>query len=168
MGYEYNTYPQDEGWLLRNSNEDIRLSSLSVHRLTQIFIPDSKPPNCEEAWNTRLSLNGISIDWAEVWSSVGSFLSTPTDEKVWFKLVHRGLRVDGKESINKNCRLCNYSNESQKHVRSCTSRYHLHSLEACVCSHGEGSELARAGDLTSIDVGRRTAGGGSDAPLSGG
>eukprot|EP00965_Chrysotila_dentata_P082974 2737200-Pleurochrysis_carterae.AAC.1 len=60
MGYAYNTYPQDEGWLIRNSNEDIRLSSLSVHRLTHLFTPDSKPPNCEEAWNTRLLLNKIS------------------------------------------------------------------------------------------------------------
>eukprot|EP00965_Chrysotila_dentata_P034615 1152869-Pleurochrysis_carterae.AAC.1 len=119
MGYAYNTYPQDEGWLLRNSNEEIRLSSLSVHRLTLFFTPDSMPPNCEEAWNVRLSLNGISIDWARVWSSVGSFLTTPTDEKVWFKLVHRGLMVNGKESTNKSCRLCNHNNESQLHLLHC-------------------------------------------------
>eukprot|EP00965_Chrysotila_dentata_P104724 3459002-Pleurochrysis_carterae.AAC.1 len=123
IGYSYNTYPQDEGWVIRDSTECIRLSSLSVHRLTHIFTPESKPPNCEEAWNTRLSLNGISINWAEVWSSVGSFLTTPTDEKVWFKLVHRGLMVNGKESINKNCRLCNYSNESQLHLMHCPALY---------------------------------------------
>eukprot|EP00965_Chrysotila_dentata_P257916 6213043-Pleurochrysis_carterae.AAC.1 len=119
MGYSYNTYPQDEGWMIRDSSEFIRLSSLSVHRLTQIFTPKSKPPNCEEAWNSRLSINGISIDWAGVWSSVGTFLTTPTDEKVWFKLIHRGLMVNGKESVNKNCRLCNHSNESQLHLMHC-------------------------------------------------
>eukprot|EP00965_Chrysotila_dentata_P081159 2679090-Pleurochrysis_carterae.AAC.2 len=55
MGYTYNTYPQDEGWLIRNSEESVRLSSLSVHRLTQIFTPVSKPPNCEETWNTSVT-----------------------------------------------------------------------------------------------------------------
>eukprot|EP00965_Chrysotila_dentata_P092591 3055470-Pleurochrysis_carterae.AAC.1 len=119
MGYAYNTFPQDEGWRIQNSDEVIRLSSLSVHELTQIFTPDSKPPNCEEAWNSRLSLNGINVDWAEVWSSVGSFLTTPTDEKVWFKLVHRGLMVNGKEDTNKKCRLCNHNNESQLHLLHC-------------------------------------------------
>eukprot|EP00965_Chrysotila_dentata_P188740 6172922-Pleurochrysis_carterae.AAC.1 len=97
MGYTYNTYPQDEGWLMRNSSDYIRLSSLSL----------------------RLSLNGISIDWAGVWSSAGSFLTTPTDEKVWFKLVHRGLMVNGKEYVNKDCRLCDHNNESQLHLMHC-------------------------------------------------
>eukprot|EP00965_Chrysotila_dentata_P176575 5830803-Pleurochrysis_carterae.AAC.1 len=66
MGYSYNTYPQDEGWIIRDSTECIKLSPLSVHRLTQIFTPASKPPNCEEAWNSCLSLNTLTIDWAGV------------------------------------------------------------------------------------------------------
>eukprot|EP00965_Chrysotila_dentata_P094251 3115927-Pleurochrysis_carterae.AAC.1 len=48
MVYSYNnTYPQDEGWITRGSTEYFRLSSLSVHRLSQVF-------TCEEAWNSRL------------------------------------------------------------------------------------------------------------------
>eukprot|EP00965_Chrysotila_dentata_P065276 2163201-Pleurochrysis_carterae.AAC.1 len=71
----------------------------------------------------------MSIDWAKVWSSVGSFLTTPTDEKVWFKLVHRGLMVNGEESTNKNCRLCNYNNESQLHLLHCPA---LHTVKQYV------------------------------------
>eukprot|EP00965_Chrysotila_dentata_P256651 6212617-Pleurochrysis_carterae.AAC.4 len=102
MGYSYNTYPQDEGWMIRDSTECIELSSLSVHRLTQIFTPVPKPPNCEEAWNSRLSLNGLTINLARVWSSVDSFLTTPTDEKVWLNLVHRGLMVKARKILTRN------------------------------------------------------------------
>eukprot|EP00965_Chrysotila_dentata_P212402 6187005-Pleurochrysis_carterae.AAC.2 len=100
IGIAANSYPQDEGWIHTNSQQSIRLSSLSVHRLTQIFSPQSKPPNAEAAWNARLTHCHITIDWPKVWSSVGTFLTTPADEKTWFKLVHRGLMVNGKETIN--------------------------------------------------------------------
>eukprot|EP00965_Chrysotila_dentata_P202393 6181098-Pleurochrysis_carterae.AAC.2 len=41
------------------------------------------------------------------------------DEKVWFKLVHRGLMVNGKEVNNKNCRLCGHINKPQLHLLHC-------------------------------------------------
>eukprot|EP00965_Chrysotila_dentata_P202394 6181098-Pleurochrysis_carterae.AAC.3 len=45
-----------------------------------IFTHDSKNPNCKEAWNSRLTLNGLIIDRAKVWESVGTFLTTPGSE----------------------------------------------------------------------------------------
>eukprot|EP00965_Chrysotila_dentata_P098845 3268502-Pleurochrysis_carterae.AAC.1 len=38
IGYSSRSYPQDEGWTVKGSFQTVRLSSLSVHRLTQILI----------------------------------------------------------------------------------------------------------------------------------
>eukprot|EP00965_Chrysotila_dentata_P036094 1201782-Pleurochrysis_carterae.AAC.1 len=119
MGFSYNSYPCDEGWFVKNNPNPKRLSSLTVHRQTQIFTPESKPPNAEKAWDLRLTHTNVSINWPAVWSSVGTFLTTPADEKTWFKLVHRALRVNGKEDDNKSCRLCGYHTESQLHLLQC-------------------------------------------------
>mmetsp|Transcript_25783 Transcript_25783/g.56517 ORF Transcript_25783/g.56517 Transcript_25783/m.56517 type:complete len:209 (-) Transcript_25783:513-1139(-) len=69
--------------------------------------------------NARLSHCGICIDWPLVWSSVGTFLTTPVDEKTWFKLAHRGLMVNGEETSSTECRLCDFHMESQLHLLSC-------------------------------------------------
>eukprot|EP00965_Chrysotila_dentata_P048098 1595470-Pleurochrysis_carterae.AAC.1 len=119
IGYAASSYPHDEGWTIKNSNQQVRRSSLTVHRLTQIFSPESKPPNAEAAWNARLTHCQLQIDWPRIWSSIGTFLTTPADEKTWFKLIHRGLMVNGKEAANKECRLCGFHNESQLHLVCC-------------------------------------------------
>eukprot|EP00965_Chrysotila_dentata_P259145 6213457-Pleurochrysis_carterae.AAC.4 len=103
---------------------------LPTHRLTQLFSPETKPPNLQGAWNTRLNHCGININWPVVWSSVGTFLTTPANDKTWFKLVHRGLMVNGKESTGKECRLCNFHAESQVHLLTCVKLSEVRQLVA--------------------------------------
>eukprot|EP00965_Chrysotila_dentata_P107486 3551188-Pleurochrysis_carterae.AAC.1 len=100
MSYSSRSYPQDEGWTVKGNTQTVRLSSLSVHRLTQIFTPDTSPPNSEKAWSDRLSHLNVNIPWPKIWASVGTFLTTPTDEKTWFKLIHRALMLNGKQKTD--------------------------------------------------------------------
>eukprot|EP00965_Chrysotila_dentata_P052530 1742995-Pleurochrysis_carterae.AAC.2 len=81
IGYLVSSYLQDKGWTVKEGTQPTRLSSLSVHRLTQIFTPDYQPPGSEKAWSDRLAYLDKSIPWPHVWSSIGTFMTTPTDEK---------------------------------------------------------------------------------------
>ena len=117
------TFPQDDGWLLPGVDHPVRMSSLSVNWLTKYLtsLDKSHPPNCEMGW---AKANGWSLNefpWEKFWRSLGTFLTTPTDEKQWLRLVHRHSYVvsHDKDYPSDKCRACNRARESMNHWLVC-------------------------------------------------
>ena len=120
-----NTFPQDEGWIVDGNEDEVyRLSQLSINRVTKILTARRKgsgPPNCEKKWHEVLFLLPDTIPWKIIWRSIGTFLTSPADEKVWWCLLHRKMYVvshDAKWPSDK-CRACRRHRESILHLTDC-------------------------------------------------
>ena len=103
------TYPQDWGWTIFGKPDILRLSQLSIRRLTIGARKEEVRPNCEAAWEKRLAgwLQQRSLPWDLIWKGMGTFLTSPRDEKTWHRLLHRALftRNQDPKARVKECRL---------------------------------------------------------------
>ena len=84
MGVSADTYPQDWGWSIGNSETIISLSQLSIRRLTQSYRNSMKPlihpPNCQEAWESRLARQ---LPWNTIFENIiTTHFTNPSDDKV--------------------------------------------------------------------------------------
>ena len=118
-------FPQDEGWLLPGLDDPVRMSSLTINWLTKYLTSRDKsyPPSCEAGWAKAhgwVSM-GYSFPWKKFWRSLGTFLTSKTDEKQWLRLVHRNSYVvsHDKDYPSDMCRACNRSRESMNHWLTC-------------------------------------------------
>eukprot|EP00965_Chrysotila_dentata_P253582 6211316-Pleurochrysis_carterae.AAC.4 len=84
-----------------------------------MFTSESSSPNSERAWSDTLSHLNVGIPWPQVWFTIGTFLIAPTGDETWFMLVHRALMLNGKESMDKECRPGGHQTESLLHLLSC-------------------------------------------------
>ena len=83
-----NTTVPNEHWLFLEEKEGIRLSEFSISRITKAKqLRNTERPRCEKKWKTLLQDD--TIDFDKVWGSVGTFLTSPAQEKHWFLLLHR-------------------------------------------------------------------------------
>ena len=69
---------------------------------------------------------GRPLPWKDIWLSVGTELSDPTEENRWFKWLHRGIWVRNRQDLEKMpegattlCRLGCGCEESQLHLAQC-------------------------------------------------
>ena len=111
------TYPQDEGWKL--GEEAVRLSQITISRQTKFRSRESSPPNCEAKWAEVLQ--DPNIPWLKIWRSIGCIFTSPRDEKTWLLLLHRALRLRGRDSRepDRTCRMGCRTRESQLHLLHC-------------------------------------------------
>ena len=60
-------------------------------------------------------------EWDDIWKSVGTPLSDPTEEGTFFKGLHRALYVRDRDPSleDQRCRLCQKETESQLHLHKC-------------------------------------------------
>eukprot|EP00965_Chrysotila_dentata_P188502 6172776-Pleurochrysis_carterae.AAC.1 len=125
-GAQHETYPPNEGWLTANG-QPIKLTDLTIKRMTLLFTPKAGPPSCQNKWDQILH---TQIEWKKVWCTLSNNFSNPYDTKTWFKLIHRGLRLNGNDkTVNNNrCRLCNQARESHVHLLTCNKLNHLRRL----------------------------------------
>ena len=96
----------------------IRYHTITEH-LTRLLVGDTRP-NCEANWAQRLP--GPPIPWKQVWNSLGTPLSDPTEEKAWRKLLHRAINAKNRHpnDPDHSCRLlCGEKNESMLHMIEC-------------------------------------------------
>ena len=110
----------NEHWLFLEESQGIRLSDFSISRITKAKQQcNTAEPKCERKWKALLHDDNIAFD--KVWGSVGTFLTSPAQEKQWFLLLHRNLlfRSADKRDPSNSCRLCNYWKESQLHFLGC-------------------------------------------------
>ena len=115
-----NTTVPNEHWLFLEEKEGIRLSEFSISRITKAKqLRNTERPRCEKKWKTLLQDD--TIDFDKVWGSVGTFLTSPAQEKHWFLLLHRNLlfRTADKREPSNRCRLCNFWKENQLHFLGC-------------------------------------------------
>ena len=122
IGISADTYPQDWGWCIGDSETIISLSQLSIRRLTQAFRASMKPviqpPNCQLAWEKRL---GCALPWNTIFENITTHFTNPSDDKVILKIIHRALYVRNRDSKAKShkCRCCGRETESILHLRKC-------------------------------------------------
>ena len=125
QGLETATFPGNVGWYLPGDQYDPacpkKLSDLSIHEickhLTNARIGNARP-SCEYNWEDKLD---AVIPWDLVWPSIGTALTTPEEEAVWFRFLHRGMFVHNRDAKGDNimCRLkCGFE-ESQLHLLRC-------------------------------------------------
>jgi hypothetical protein len=88
MGPTASIFPQNKGWIINGT--ELFLSQLGISRITKILTPPTKPPNCEAAWEKR---TGIKPTWKVVWGNLGTFLTSPKDEKTRWYLLQRAMYV---------------------------------------------------------------------------
>lgn len=108
----------NELWLFLDESTSIRLSDFSISRITKSKqLRKTGRPACESKWKSILG----SFDFAKVWGSIGTFLTSPQKEKHWHLLLHRRLlfRSSDKRDPSNRCRLCNYWKENQLHFLRC-------------------------------------------------
>ena len=113
-------FPPDEQWTFLDEKLPIRLSNISISRITKAKQAlKTGRPSCELKWQTILKIT--DIPWGLVWSSLGTFLTTPKTEKHWHWLLHRNLllKTADKRKTLKRCRLCNFWRENQNHILGC-------------------------------------------------
>ena len=138
-------FPLDEGWHLPNepsrkqlspdSEDDLRrLTDLDIHAMTAFFTeqyvraraealdynPDHITPNCESAWGLRLQPQS-AVPWEEIWRSLGTPLSDPSEEKSYRRLLHRAINAKNRHPLNPDhsCRLHCGATESMLHMVTC-------------------------------------------------
>ena len=107
LGPVAGAFPLNEGWYMKGQTprklqidkdfgDDLRrLSDLTIHEitvhLTKRYVGNDRP-SCETNWlTTRHKLPPQpQIPWKQVWASVGTDLSDPTEEADWRKLLLAG------------------------------------------------------------------------------
>ena len=113
-------YPRNDGWMTRGQTDrpDGKwrcLSDLTIKHITTLLskaITDGERPNCEAAWAKRLGRDVINVmpAWSVIWNSLGSTLTDPTEEAVFFKTLHRAIFVRNRDDKlspkDQQCRLC--------------------------------------------------------------
>eukprot|EP00965_Chrysotila_dentata_P258235 6213152-Pleurochrysis_carterae.AAC.2 len=116
-GAQHKVYPPNEGWITTQQHL-IRLSGLTIKRMTTLFTTNTGRPSCQRKWEQILPIN---VDWKKMWRTLSNSFSNPYDSKTWFKLSHRALRLNGNDrAINSNkCRLCEHIRESHAHFLTC-------------------------------------------------
>ena len=132
-------FPLNEGWYLAGQTprkpqhdehlgDDLRrLTDNSIHEITVHLteqITKGHRPSCEVNWQacTHCLPPNPSIPWTQIWASIGTELSDPTEEASWRKLIHRAWSSRNRfpKEPNKSCRLgCGCNDESQLHMIEC-------------------------------------------------
>ena len=136
MGAYYECFPLNEGWYAEgqtpcnDKGEPRCMSDLTIHEMTVIFtnrITEGLHPNCEHNWEYRKdgSLRfgrPFRFKWSDVWGSLGTPLSDPTEEKSWRRLLHRATDAKNRHPRDPDqaCRLrCGCNDESMDHMVRC-------------------------------------------------
>ena len=105
-------FPLNEGWYAagqtphKDDGEPRCLSDLTIHEITVLLTErDTKDirPNCEKNWKVALDKHlrrpyHIQFKWSDIWGSLGTPLSDPTEEKAWRRLLHRGIDAKNRHS----------------------------------------------------------------------
>ena len=98
-GTEGNVFPLNDGWILEGSKHTKLSEIFKIHNMTKYLtmrmVGDARP-NAEANWDKRVPYN---IPWKRVWSSLGTPLSDPSEEKQWRKLLHRALNTRNRWNI---------------------------------------------------------------------
>eukprot|EP00965_Chrysotila_dentata_P258488 6213236-Pleurochrysis_carterae.AAC.1 len=117
-GAQHETYPPNEGWLTRN-NQKVKLSDLTIKRMTDLFTNNTGPPSCQRKWEQILH---TTIAWKKVWRTMSNAFSNPHDTKTWHKFAHRSLRLNSNDKSidDRKCRLCKQTRESHAHLLTCS------------------------------------------------
>ena len=129
-GTEDSVFPLNEGWTLAGSKHTKLTEIFNIHNMTQYLtmqlVGDARP-NAEANWAKRVP---YPIPWQKVWSSVGTPLSDPTEEKQWRKLLQRALNTRNRDTRapSKRCRLGCICDESMLHLAQCPHTAPLWSL----------------------------------------
>jgi hypothetical protein len=136
MGAYYECFPLNDGWYARgqtpcnDKGEPRCMSDLTIHEMTVVFtdrITEGIRPNCEHNWEYRKdgSLrfgHPFLFKWSDVWGSLGTPLSDPTEEKSWGRLLHRAIDAKNRHPLDPDqaCRLhCGCNDESMDHMVRC-------------------------------------------------
>ena len=133
IGPTTESFPLNDGWYIGDNPRKPRdgavkrLSELTIHEITQHFtklITDGVRPNCEENWNARVTTPLSDKMWMEIWRSIGTPLSDPTEEKNWRHLLHRATDARNRHPNKSHmCRLqCGEHDESMLHMITCPNR----------------------------------------------
>ena len=172
MGAYYECFPLNEGWYMRGQtprHEDDtprRLSDLTIHEITVILterITSGTRPNCEHNWEykkdgtLRFGVR-LKFKWSDVWGSLGTPLSDPTEEKNWRRLLHRAIDARNRhKGADHRCRLrCGCQDESMLHMVTC--RYSKSFWAACIafCTNvlHEPADMSDTAKAIIFNVGR--------------
>ena len=147
IGPLHTTYPLDTGWRIGDSKERIRLSQLTVRRITKAKRKTKGVPNSQKLWAQKLKIPELEDpkNWAILWKATGSFLLSGKDEKVIQKIMHKNLFLHSRDpsAKSKNCRVCKHHTENTEHVATCPdlrkvrdfARKLLHSIGSDLSSH---------------------------------
>jgi len=126
-------YPPDEGWITQEG-KPIKLSILSINKMTRIFTPKTKPPNSPAKWDAIL---GKQCDWPATWKSISDQFISAHDNKTWLRLAHRGLRLRGNDKSEQDptCRLCGNGRQSHHHLLVCPAAFRTTVLKLLRATH---------------------------------
>ena len=102
-----------------------------MYAASGVGITGNVRPSCEAAWVDTSESNRIDrllpLPWKDIWMSVNTELSDPTEEHRWFKWLHRGIHVRNRQDLDKMpegattlCRLGCGCEESQLHLAKCS------------------------------------------------
>eukprot|EP00965_Chrysotila_dentata_P254867 6212020-Pleurochrysis_carterae.AAC.1 len=92
-GAQHETYPPNDGWTT-SKGDSIKLTDLTIRRMTLLFTNKTGPPSCQSKWDHILR---TQIEWKKVWRTLQNTFSNPYDTKTWFRFIHRGLRLNGND-----------------------------------------------------------------------
>jgi hypothetical protein len=134
IGPTTEAFPLNEGWHMasqsptKEDGKPRRLSDLTIHEITVALTEattNDQRPNCEMNWPKALAKHGISLDinWQELWSSIGTPLTDPTEENAWWRLIQRAWNAKNRHPTepDKSCRLnCGCNDESMLHMITCS------------------------------------------------
>lgn len=159
IGPTVSAFPLNDGWYpsdrsaRKEDDKPRRLSDLTIHELTAIFtdrIVGNARPNCEANWKPRWP-RSTNWRWNEIWASVGTPLTDPTEENAWWKLLHRAWNARNRHPalVDQNCRLGCACKESMLHMVTCPCAAPLWTACVQIC-HRLLGERDRLGSIDAV------------------
>ena len=130
IGPTTSAFPLDRGWYMQghtpktDDGSPRKLSQLTIHEmcthLTERLFGDERP-NCETNWQLRWPRQFL-FKWSDVWRSIGTPISDPTEENAWRRLLHRNIASKNRfpNEPDPSCRhKCGCQIERMTHTLNC-------------------------------------------------
>ena len=105
---------------MKGSEDFLLLSQITIKRATSML---PKPPHTIAAQAIYDGLFNEKLPWRSINSNQSSTLTSPRDERVAQKILHKNLRLRNSDPEKKhlNCRLCRTQKESIMHFPICVA-----------------------------------------------
>ena len=121
------SYPLNIKWLAKGSKDPLSLHQFTIKRITSLLPKPTPAPNSHAIYNTMFA---EKLPWKVIHANQTGYLTSPRDNKVAQKILHKKLFLRNADSNanNKKCRFCNKVTESIRHVPMCPETLPLRKL----------------------------------------